>query len=166
MFNPSMPIEVPQKDLPANQRLKNYSLDDIGCDCGMFDAHLKSRTHKTEDYDTSESQYSYAKAAESLFEDSIRDEVGCETLAAVGIRSSLGQLWNEACDAADQAKDTELNKELAECLKKFISSAHAKTRENNESKKSNNKKRKGGTVMLNPHQYKGPKRVFNTHSMG
>jgi len=106
-----------------------------------------------------EQRFSYATAAEDLFEESIRDEVGCEA-TGVGIRSALNQLWNEACDAAVQAGDPDMNAELAQHLRNFVDSAHAKMREKNGSKK---RKR---IVPLLPSMYQGPSRVFNTHHMG
>lgn len=160
--NISLEITEPQEKLPAIQRLKNYSPDEI-IGCGKFDGHLESSVHECNDAESAEnaqlSQFSYATAAEDLFEESIRDEVGCEA-TGVGIRSSLNQLWNEACDAAEQAGDPDINAELAQHLRNFVDSAHAKTREKNGSKK---RKR---IVPLLPSKYQGPPRVFNTHHMG
>ena len=42
------------------------------------------------------SQFSYATAAQDLFEESIHDEVGCDAEGVGGLRNSLYQLWNEA----------------------------------------------------------------------
>jgi hypothetical protein len=53
-----------------------------------------------------------------------------------------------------------MNAELAQHLRNFVDSAHAKMREKNGSKK---RKR---IVPLLPSMYQGPSRVFNTHHMG
>ena len=159
----SMPIEPRQKEYTALERLKNYKPEEIGT--SGFDGHKTSVCHEPNDSEAKQnhmlSQFSYVAAAQDLFEESIHDEVGCDAVGVGGLRNSLYQLWNEACDAADQAGDQDLNAELAGMLKNFVSSAHAKAREKNAMKK---KKRKGVAHLL-PSINTGPSRVFNTKSM-
>lgn len=161
----TMQIVEPSEHVCAVQRLKNYSPEEFDQD--KFDGHLNCTDHEPSEYESEEekllSNFSYTSGAEKLFEESI-----CESAVAsaqVDTRSALGHLWHELCSKLDESSNPERTAELANFLKRSISSVDAEIRAKNNAKPAAKKRKAGGIVPLNPSVYEGPGRVYCTNNM-
>ena len=162
------PIEEPLLILPACDRIKNYSSEDVS-ELEDFDG-LFSQDYEPDDYEMDEEQNLFMNIANRIcdmttdvtndkFSESINDTVFPElTASRFNTREMLKQKIEDCCSAADKV-GADGKKELGRVLDSFQQWCATKDDGNNDDKDSK-------YVPMTNSNYKGTaKRVFNTHHM-